>query len=217
MSSSRLIQKRYVQGNCISSWLSHSIKSLTVLASSALSTYTDLTSRSQFYILPDGYKVEDPSLNNITRVLNPRFTSDQIRRLDHLPQPSYDLSSTPYLPGYIGLNNIKANDYLNVIVHSLLHVPPLRDFLLSPDTPALKPEARPTELIKRFSELARKVWNPELFKAQVSPHEFLQEVTLASGGKFKITAQGDPIEFLGWLLNRLHKDLGGSKKKGSSE
>jgi U4/U6.U5 tri-snRNP-associated protein 2 len=76
---------------------------------------------------------------------------------------------------------------------------------------------KPTELVRRLAELCRKVWNPSLFKAQVSPHEFLQEVALASEGRFKITKQGDPIEFLGWLLNRLHRDLGGSKKKNSSE
>jgi hypothetical protein len=29
--------------------------------------------------------------------------------------------------------------------------------------------------------------------------------------------QGDPVEFLGWLLNHLHKDMGGSKKKNSSK
>lgn len=155
-------------------------------------------------------------MNDILRVLNPRYTVPQIQQLSHLPSPSYNLNNQPYLPGYIGLNNIKANDYLNVIIHSLLHVPPLRDFLLSPETKQLQPEAKPTELVKRFSELAKKVWSPHLFKAQVSPHEFLQEVNLVSGGKFKITEQGDPIEFMSWLLNRLHKDLGGSKKPKSS-
>ncbi|KAL7408861.1 hypothetical protein BDY24DRAFT_405114 [Mrakia frigida] len=170
----------------------------------------------EFYILPDGYKVSDPSLANIINVLNPRFTPTQIARLSYLPDTSYDLASNPYLPGYVGLNNIKANDYLNVIIHSLLHVPPLRDFLLDPNNKALEPESKPTELVRRFAELARKVWNPQLFKAQVSPHEFLQEVTLASAGRFKITAQGDPIEFMSWLLNKLHKDLGGSKKPNSS-
>lgn len=75
----------------------------------------------------------------------------------------------------------------------------------------------PSELVRRFAGLAKKVWNPRLFKAQVSPHEFLQEVARVSAGRFKITEQGDPIEFLGWLLNKVHADLGGSKKKGSSE
>jgi U4/U6.U5 tri-snRNP-associated protein 2 len=177
-----------------------------------------VSSLFQFYVLPDGYKVEDPSLSNIIHVLNPRFTPSQIASLNHLPSsPASDLSSSPYLPGYIGLNNIKANDYQNVILHSLLHIPPIRDFLLSPTTPQLQPEKKPTELVKKLAELCRKVWNPELFKAQVSPHEFLQEVGLASEGRFKITKQGDPIEFLGWLLNRLHRDLGGSKKKNSSK
>ena len=30
----------------------------------------------------------------------------------------------------LGLNNIKANDYCNVILHSLSNVPPIRDFFL---------------------------------------------------------------------------------------
>jgi U4/U6.U5 tri-snRNP-associated protein 2 len=50
----------------------------------------------------------------------------------------------------------------------------------------------------------------------VSPHEFLQEVTKRSNGKFKIVEQGDPVEFLGWIVNTLHRDLGGSKKRNSS-
>ncbi len=67
----------------------------------------------------------------------------------------------------------------------------------------------------------RKMWNPRAFKAQVSPHEFLQQVAQVSGGKFKITEQADPVEFLGWLLNRLHADMvsggaanGRKRKKG---
>lgn len=65
--------------------------------------------------------------------------------------------------------------------------------------------------------LCRKVWNPKAFKGQVSPHELLQECVRESGKRFKITEEGDPLEFLGWLLNALHKDLGGTKKSGSSE
>ena len=33
----------------------------------------------------------------------------------------------------MGLNNIKANDYMNVILHSLAHVGPMRDFFLRPE------------------------------------------------------------------------------------
>lgn len=100
---------------------------------------------------------------------------------------------------------------MNVIIHSLLHIPPLRDYLLLSDFRGKEPE-----LLKRFAGLAKKIWNPRLFKSQVSPHEFLQEVNRASTGKFRLEKQGDPVEFLGWLLNRLHKDMGGTKKKNSS-
>ena len=111
---------------------------------------------------------------------------------------------------------MKDHDYLNTILQLFLHVPPIRNFFLDPTTPQLQESARPTELVKRLSELARRLWNPRLFKSQVSPHEFLQEVTKRSGGKFKITEKGDPVEFLSWLINNLHKDLGGTKKRSSS-
>ncbi|GHJ85715.1 hypothetical protein NliqN6_2117 [Naganishia liquefaciens] len=171
----------------------------------------------KFYVLPEGYLVSDPSLQDIIHVLNPRYEPAALPRLSLLPaQPSYTLTGQPYFPGFIGLNNIRANDYLNVIIHLILHVPPLRTFLLDPRTPQLQESARPTELVKRLSTLAKRVWNPRLFKAQASPHEFLQEVSKRSEGKYTMTKQGDPVAFLGWLLNTLHKDLGGTKKSNSS-
>ena len=39
-------------------------------------------------------------------------------------------TGTKYLPGVIGLNNIKANDYCNVILQALSVVIPLRDFMM---------------------------------------------------------------------------------------
>lgn len=166
------------------------------------------------YVLPDGYPVSDPSLDDISFVLAPSFTRASTANLSspmHLSKPSYDLSSKPYIPGYIGLNDIKRNDYMNVIVHSLLHIPPLRDHLLLSNF-----HGKQSELLRRFAGLAKKLWNPRLFKSQVSPHEFLQEVGRASSGKFSLERQGDPVEFLGWLLNHLHKDMGGTRKKNSS-
>ncbi|WVF66992.1 hypothetical protein IAT40_001735 [Kwoniella sp. CBS 6097] len=170
----------------------------------------------KFYVLPEGYPVSDPSLNDIIHVLNPRYKPSDLAKLSKLSEPSYTLSSQPYRPGYIGINNIKRNDYANVILQLLLHVPPVRTFLLNPDQPELQDERKPTELVKRLATLARRLWNPRLFKAQISPHEFMQEVTKRSNGKFKSTEQGDPVEFLGWLVNTLHRDLGGSKKRNSS-
>jgi len=154
-------------------------------------------------------------LEDIAFVLSPSFSPSGVALLStsaHLSKPSYDLSSKPYISGYIGLNNIKRNDHMNVIIHSLLHVAPVRDFFL-----LSRPGGKQSELVKRFAALAKKLWNPRLFKSQVSPHEFLQEVGRASGGKFRLETQGDPVEFLRWLLNELHRDLGGGKRANSSQ
>jgi len=167
------------------------------------------------YVLPDGYEVSDPSLDDIKYLLNPTFTPELLRKLDAGSQgPSYDLHAVAYLPGFVGLNNIKANDYLNVIVHLLAHVPPVRDYFVCRSSEGSFERARASELVQRFGTLMRKIWNPRAFKAQVSPHEFGQEVATRSGGKFTLTDQADPVEFLGWLLNTLHRDLGGSKASG---
>jgi len=63
--------------------------------------------------------------------------------------------------------------------------------------------------------LIRKMWSSRNFKNQVSPHELLQEISLASRKKFKIGARENPMTFISWLLNALHKDLGGTKKEPS--
>lgn len=44
----------------------------------------------------------------------------------------------------------------------------------------------------------------------------MQAVLTASGKRFLVDAQWDPVEFLSWLLHELHRDLGGTRKHGSS-
>lgn len=100
---------------------------------------------------------------------------------------------TLYYPGIIGLNNIKANDYTNVIFHTLSQVPPLREYFLREENYMnIKrlPGDKLTLLPQRFGELIRKLWNPRAFKAHVSPHEMLQAVVLCSDKKFQIIRQG---------------------------
>ncbi|GAA5914602.1 hypothetical protein JCM8208_002088 [Rhodotorula glutinis] len=165
------------------------------------------------FVLPDGYEVDDASLADIKSLLYPRFTPQLLKRIDASLSPSLDLAERPYYPGFIGLNNMKHNSFMNATLHLLLHVPPLRDYFILDPLPS---SSATSELVRRFGMLARKLWNPRQFKAQVSPHELLQEVGNASGGRFSITKEGDPVEFLGWLLNQLHRDLGGTRKPRSS-
>lgn len=100
-----------------------------------------------------------------------------------------------------------------------MNVPPLRNYFLQEEN-YLKIKVIPGDiminLVKRFGELTRKLWNPRNFKAHVSPHEMLQAVVKCSKKKFQITNQGDPIEFLSWLLNSLHLTLNGTKSSNSS-
>ncbi|KAJ1962351.1 U4 U6.U5 tri-snRNP-associated protein [Dispira parvispora] len=166
----------------------------------------------QVYVLPEGYQVTHASLNDIKQVIRPVFNPQKVRQLDTADTPSVDLANHKYLPGFVGLNNIKANDYINVVVHALAHVTPLRNYCLLNENVS----ATGSPLVQQFALLLRKLWNDRAFKSQVSPHEFIQEVVKASRGKFNVDTQGDALEFLSWCLNALHKDMGGNRKPTSS-
>ncbi|KAJ6438456.1 ankyrin repeat domain-containing protein 28 [Purpureocillium lavendulum] len=162
------------------------------------------------YVLPEGYEVKSKALDDIKYVADPRYTKKEVMDLDRVDRKSWTLGGKQYTPGFVGMNNIKENDYLNVVVQALAHVAPLRNFFLLEDF------STRTELVKRCSILFRKIWNPRAFKAHVSPHELLQEISLRSNKRFTLTAQSDPVDFLSWFLNNLHLGLGGSKTKPGS-
>ncbi|KAF0309016.1 U4/U6.U5 tri-snRNP-associated protein 2 [Amphibalanus amphitrite] len=173
----------------------------------------------KFYCLPDQYEIIDSSLEDIKYVLNPTFERSAIARLDTQESLSRAYDGSNYLPGTVGLNNIKANDYCNVIFQALSNVVPIRDYFLDESNySGMKPPPGDNMflLVQRFGELVRKLWNPRNFKAHVSPHEMLQAVVLCSKKRFQFTDQGDPVTFLSWFLNALHMALGGTKKRNSS-
>ncbi|CAG0891762.1 unnamed protein product [Darwinula stevensoni] len=173
----------------------------------------------KFYCLPDNYEIIDSSLDDIKYVLQPTFTKDHISKLDANEKRSRAIDGSVYLPGIVGLNNIKANDYCNVVLQALSHVAPLRNYFLQEES-YMGIKRPPGDLmfllVQRFGELLRKLWNPRNFKAHVSPHEMLQAVVLCSKKRFQITKQGDAVNFLSWFLNALHTALGGTKKRNSS-
>ncbi|KAK6334085.1 hypothetical protein TWF696_002587 [Orbilia brochopaga] len=164
----------------------------------------------RIYVLPESYEVKQKSLDDIKYVVNPTYTRADVAQLDKEVARRWDLSGKRYTPGFVGLNNIKENDYLNVVVHALAHVTPLRNYMMLEDL-----SSRP-ELAQRFSILVRKIWNSRAFRGHVSPHELLQEISLRSSKKFTLTTQSDPIDFLSWFINNLHLSLGGSKSTPGS-
>lgn len=207
-----LVCGKYFQGR------GHNTHAYTHSVSEGHRVYLNLESK-KFYCLPDNYEILDPSLADIIYVLNPTFSRDLIARLETTGKEVRAFCGTMYLPGMVGLNNIKANDYCNVVLQALSHVTPIKNYFL--DENNYKSIKRPPGdigfiLVQRFGELIRKLWNPRHFRAHVSPHEMLQAVVLCSKKQFQITEQGDAVSFLSWLLNALHLSLGGTKKASSS-
>ena len=177
------------------------------------------------YVLPEGYEVKSKSLDDIKFVVDPRLSKEEVAQLDKEAKDAWDLSGKKYRPGmvipwssdsggwltfglgFVGMNNIKENDYFNVIIQTLSHVPPLRNYFMLEDL------SFKSELVQRFSVLIRKIWNIRAFKTHVSPHELLQQISRQSNKRFDLLQQSDPVEFLSWFLNNMHLVLGGSKTK----
>ncbi|KAB8239775.1 ubiquitin carboxyl-terminal hydrolase family protein [Aspergillus alliaceus] len=160
------------------------------------------------YVLPEGYEVNNKSLDDIKYVVDPHYSKEEVSKLDKEVHDAFDLAGNRYRPGFVGMNNIKANDYLNVVVQLLAHVFPIRNYFLLHEFPV----PGTPQLALRFSTLVRKLWNPKAFRSHVSPHELLQEIALRSSKRFTLTQQSDPVDFMSWFLNNLHLSLGGSRK-----
>lgn len=62
------------------------------------------------------FLIVDSSLDDIKYVLNPTFTEEHIENLDKSTKLSRAIDGSMYMPGIVGLNNIKANDYCNVVL-----------------------------------------------------------------------------------------------------
>jgi U4/U6.U5 tri-snRNP-associated protein 2 len=163
------------------------------------------------FCLPDSYEIIDQSLDDVKRCLNPIFSKNDILQLNDNTSLARDVHGISYLPGFVGLNNLKHTDYANAILHALSHVTPLRNFFLDPNNYS----NTKSKLVLVFGKVIRKLWSRDNFKSVISPIEFLEEVSITSKKKFDIGQPADCVEFLIWLLSELHRGLGGSNKRKS--
>jgi U4/U6.U5 tri-snRNP-associated protein 2 len=153
------------------------------------------------YNLPDNLEYNDEGqFDDIRAVIRPKFNKEILKEIDEIRTPLADIQGRQFLPGFIGLNQIKANDYVNVILQSFAHVRPLRDDFL------LNFSGKQGGLSEAFKEVLEKIWNPTRFKGQTSPHEFLQAIGTASSKRFSLVKQSDPLDFMIFLLNTLGKE-----------
>ena len=86
------------------------------------------------FCIPENYEVVDRSLKDIQHILNPLYTPEDVKKLAGV-QWARTLDGSDYMPGLVGLNNMKRNDYANVIIQSLVRVPKLRCACVPPLTP----------------------------------------------------------------------------------
>ena len=84
----------------------------------------------RIYCLPDGYEVQESSLNDIKYNCRPLFSLYDIDRLDQKEVICKALDGSEFIPGCIGLNNIKRTDYVNVILQALCRVTTIRNYFL---------------------------------------------------------------------------------------
>ena len=61
---------------------------------------------------------QDRSLDDIRAVLSPAFAPPEVRALDTSVTWARALDGSEYMPGLVGLNNMKANDYANVVIQA---------------------------------------------------------------------------------------------------
>nr|CAJ20366.1 ubiquitin carboxyl-terminal hydrolase, putative [Toxoplasma gondii RH] len=154
------------------------------------------------YCLPENYEVKDASLDDIIYNLHPTYTKEDVAQLSTRIIYGKALDGADYIPGCVGLNNLKRTDFCNAMIQSLCTVVPLRNWLLLLD---LSHVQNYDPVLQTLGELMRKIFNARNFKGIVSPHEFLQAVGVASKKKFRIGEQADPLQFFCWLMTRVHQ------------
>ncbi|KAL7720506.1 Pre-mRNA-splicing factor SAD1 [Entamoeba marina] len=157
------------------------------------------------YDLPIDELIDDSSFSDIQSALDPIYTQQQINSIDINEIQPVDKFNHTYIPGFIGINNLGQDDYINVIIQIISHIPAIRNIFLQGNnyiTSILKDSKHP-EVVLRLSEVIRKLWNPKTLKAHVSPYELISEITRASDRKFTVEKRVDCIDFLLWIISLL--------------
>lgn len=113
-----------------------------------------------------------------------------------------DLHGKSFVTGFLGVNNLKANDYENVVILLVPRIIPIRNIFLQTDF-----RTSNNLMLKTFGSFMRKLWNPKPFKAGLNPHELLHAIRVGSNDRFDPAKKGDPVEVLAWLLNYIDSAL----------
>jgi len=114
------------------------------------------------FCLPENYEIFDASLEDVRKVLFPRFTSEEIARLEKEAIWSKALDGTEYLVGVVGLNRVENAKGVNSIVQSLSRVEKLRAHFLSASLINNNNKNENDTL----QSLCQRIWNKHNFRGQ---------------------------------------------------
>ncbi|XP_012661413.1 ubiquitin carboxyl-terminal hydrolase 43 isoform X2 [Otolemur garnettii] len=122
------------------------------------------------------------------------------------PQPQLPAGDGARPPGAQGLKNHGNTCFMNAVVQCLSNTDLLAEFLALGRYRAAPGRAEVTE---QLAALVRALWTRE-YTPQLSA-EFKNAVS-KYGSQFQGNSQHDALEFLLWLLDRVHEDLEGSSR-----
>ncbi|XP_059004461.1 ubiquitin carboxyl-terminal hydrolase 43 isoform X2 [Mustela lutreola] len=138
-----------------------------------------------------------------------RGSSGEDRLPGAQPQPPAGDGARP--PGAQGLKNHGNTCFMNAVVQCLSNTDLLAEFLALGRYRAAPGRAEVTE---QLAALVRALWTRE-YTPQLSA-EFKNAVS-KYGSQFQDNGQHDALEFLLWLLDRVHEDLEGSSRGPGAE
>ncbi|MXQ89405.1 hypothetical protein E5288_WYG000764 [Bos mutus] len=127
------------------------------------------------------------------------------------PQPQLPAGDGARPPGAQGLKNHGNTCFMNAVVQCLSNTDLLAEFLA---LRRYRAEPGRAEVTEQLAALVRALWTRE-YTPQLSA-EFKNAVS-KYGAQFQGNAQHDALEFLLWLLDRVHEDLEGSSRGPSSD
>ena len=122
------------------------------------------------YSLPENVEILDKSLDDIRKVLFPKFTSEEIARLEKEATWSKALDGTEYLVGVVGLNRVENARGVNCVIQSLARVDKLRNSFLTTTTTTT------TTTNDTLQSLCQRIWNKHNFRGHTSPDSFVRKL-----------------------------------------
>jgi U4/U6.U5 tri-snRNP-associated protein 2 len=165
------------------------------------------------YCIPDNYIVNNSTFDDIIYNVSPTYNQNQIRKLHENTHPVQALDGHNYWPGFMGLNQIKHNDWFNVLMQLVMRVEPLRDYFLLRNI-ELKPQKLNTShnLIEPFTQLLRRCCNFSAFKSHISPALLLKSIAIKSNQLFSMEKSCDLLAFIAWFFSELSRELSKTKE-----